>query len=500
MSNEIHKVLIIAFLEKSREAAYEISTELKKFGYGIDFAYAAPEETEEGEEQQPRPESKIYADSYLTKHMDLVMYDGIVFIDDGGDANASRVIAKRANEAGLALGGYGFGCQTLYEAKALKDKYVAAGLPKEFCKGNDVVNAPAVRAENVVTSAGNCPTGFAFLMVDALGGEVKRQVESQKEGAAPIPHSALVVSKMTRWADHWKLAEKLAESNRTLLIADWQDLDIASKTIQQFLVVGPNVKNKVAFIERPYCIPDNVWMKQASIKTADSIHAVNILKSIGCSMDTDFEDEDVKHLRSINRELRHQNIWPAENNKLAFRVNDKVELKNYNQAIQFLKAEINFYIEKFKDAYADGDNKAKMYARLARRNIFKLRLVCELKCHKEKMDKLSSTNQLVVKTADYSYSVETPDSDGDYEYGKGTVPGPYSNVNMPSRVQPWHQGDDWLEDLNGLDEQTIANLDRYHPDSKDGFYAEFDLWHSNDPMPWEDVEKGEGNYPLRSQY
>jgi len=497
MSNEIHKVLIVAYLESSRADAYEISTELKKFGYGVDFSYVAPTPEDE-ETDEPEIDSNIYADIYLTKHMDLVMYDGIAFLDDGGDADASRVVAKRANEAGLALGGYGFGCQILYDAKALKDKYISLGLPKEFAKGNEIVNAPAVRAENIVTSAGKCPAGFAFLLVDALGGQVKRQVESVKEGADPIPHTALAICNMTKWASQWELAEKLASRGRTLLIADWQDLDIPTRTVRQFLAVGPQVAGKVAFIQQPCHIPENVWIKQASIKTADAGHAANILKSIGCSMSDNLDEEDIKHFRAIERELTHQNIWPTFDGRVAIRLNDRIEVKSFPQVIQLLKGEINFYIDKFNEAYVDNDKKARIYARLVRRNVFKLRLIYELKCHKEQLEKLAATEGLV-KTADYSYSVESPDGEGDYDYGRGTIPGPYSNVNMPTRVMPWHQGDEWLEDLNGMDGQTIANLSRYHPESKDGFFAEFDLWHQNDPIPWEDVEHGQGNYPMRKQ-
>jgi hypothetical protein len=43
-------------------------------------------------------------------------------------------------------------------------------------------------------------------------------------------------------------------------------------------------------------------------------------------------------------------------------------------------------------------------------------------------------------------------------------------------------------------------LQRYHPESKDGFFAEFDLMHRNDPTLWKDVdEKGEGYYPSRRE-
>lgn len=491
--SKIHKVLIVAFLDESRSAAYEISTELKKFGFGIDFAFVPPAEDED--EQEHEPESQIYADVYLTKHMDLVMYDGIVFLDDGGDADACRIVAKRANEGELALGGYGFGCQILHDAKILKDKYISVGLPKDFAKGNKVVNSPAVRAENIVTSAGNCPVGFAFLMVDALGGKVTREVESVKDGAAPIANASLVLTQMTKWAEHWTLAEKLAADNQVLLIADWQDLDIPSKTVQRFLAIGPAVKNKVAFIEQPCFIPQKVWLQQPSIKTADASQAAAILKSIGCSLDKDNDESTVNHHRCICRELDRHGVWPTFDGKLAVRKNDKVESKSYEEAIRELKGDVNYYVDRFNELHSDSDKKARLFARLVRRAVLKLRLIYELKHCKAKLEK-ESASEGMVKTADYIFD----QSDGmDYEYGKGSVPGPYSNVNMPGRVIPWNEGDDWLEDINGMDEQTIANLNRYHPDSKDGFYAEFDLWHQNDPIPWDDVEKGEGYYPTRRE-
>src|SRR3990172_3052916 len=100
---------------------------------------------------------------------------------------------------------------------------------------------------------------------------------------------------MEKWCDYWDLAEKVAAQDRILMIADWQDLDLPSRKVMQYLVIGPQIKNKVAFVNEPCDIPNKVWLKQASIKTADEKEATNILKSIGCSSTDSFEEEDIDH-------------------------------------------------------------------------------------------------------------------------------------------------------------------------------------------------------------
>src|SRR3972149_9660034 len=120
MAKPVNKVLIVACLEDSRPAAYDISIEIKKHGYTTDFGHVKPEDEEDKKEQ----ESKVKPDLYLTKHMDLDIYDGVVFLDDGGDSDVAKVLAKRANESDLAIGGYGHGGVVLHEANLPEDKLI----------------------------------------------------------------------------------------------------------------------------------------------------------------------------------------------------------------------------------------------------------------------------------------------------------------------------------------------------------------------------------------
>lgn len=503
MGNEIHKVLIVAYLESSRPAAYEISSTLQEHGFSADFCYAPPI-VEEGEEKKPESESQIKPDLYLTEKTDLAMYEGVIFVDDGNNIKACVSVAKQMDKAGYALGGYGHGCLVLYKAGLLKDKYICLGLPEDFSKGANIVNSPSVRSDNIVTAAGNCGVGFSFLMVDALGGKVKRTIESVKEASSDIPiNTAFIISEYGNWAKYWPLAERLAEKDTTLIIADWQDIDLPSKTVQRFLAVGPHVKDNVAFVRSSYFMPNKIWMRKAIDNLTE---ATAVLSSLGIkiAMDTNDDDnlpkmmqpeiQDEERYAIILKELAHQNIWPQADGRLAINENNQVNVLAVPQAISRVKTDLNYLLKEFRANDNVNRTAAKIYARLVRRAVLRLRLIYELD-HFSKFKKANT--ERLIKTADYAF--DSPDTDGDYEYGQGTVPGPYSNVNEPARVLPWHQGDDWLEDVNGMDEQTIANLSRYHPDSKDGFFAEFDLWHQNDPTPWSDIEQGKGDYPMRAQ-
>lgn len=406
--NELHKVLIVAFREDSRDAAYEITSGLKDAGYSVDVCHAPPELDDEGEIIDSP--TNIKPDFYLTEVMETTIYDGIIFLDDGNNLKAAVKVAKIAGKGEKALGGYRYGCEVLAAAGLLKKRYVATGLPDKWTDGADIVHSPSVRADNVVTSAGNCAPGFAALMVDALGGQVKRKVECEKEVTAGMLSSE-------------EYPEPFAPT----------PLPTAPKESDEY--------------------------------------------------------------KKVERELSYQGFTLQDNGMLAVRENDNVQMMSFQDTAKMLNVDLNFYLQKFKESDQVDDLKAKRYARIIRRLVLCQKLLVKLFNLEAKM--VTAVAKKSIKTADYIFDQNSENDD--YNYGEGTVPGPYSNVSMPERVIPWQEGDDWLKDIQELDEQTIANLSRYHPDSKDGFFAEFDLWHRNDPLSWDEVEQGQGDYPTRVQ-
>jgi glutathione synthase/RimK-type ligase-like ATP-grasp enzyme len=779
--NEPHKVLFVAFLEESRPAAYEMIEALKKYGYSSDICFAKQNEEKEqkpdtkrtaGDEEPAKTETNLVADLYLNENTDLSMYDGVVFLDDGADAKSAISLAERADEASLAIGGYSHGCHVLFEAGLLKGKFVSVGLPKDYQKGSKAVNSPSVRSDNVVTSAGNCATGFIILFVDALGGEIRKVVESKSTDPLISPRSALVVSRLEEWSEYWELAERLAQKEVSLILADWDDIDAKRGVVKRHLALLPRTANKVFLVEQPRIIPDNIWFKQTSIGAKETIAAVAQLESIGCvnvnssetirtandkmatarllapifyqgdpelfdgdsleraadklmmpgtrwtkppddslgrkvmkiqgngkiailsrrakggaaehllldrqallktlkmkynfgpfmvqndlgSMhlgDKNFElrfimrrgekgwkssaeiaraglvisnpdmsskgikmyscsarqilktirpedwesklaearsvaetaciafqsglknpdganelgvditlldgqpmvieinsvpglagvehaargkdgflslayslgtgaepyddvsaDEvansrgdvaevlhprinDQVYRRVVEREMHREGIYFQEEDNLAILENGKFEKMDFKEAFRRFKADVRYFMERFResdDKYdrskaEDDYDKASNNAMVARKALHRLRLLCELYY-------FETRNKEMVKTADYAFNF----TGDEYEYGDGSVPGPYSRIRVPERVIPYRDDcDDWLKDTGQINEKDIWKLTRYHPETKDGFYAEFDLLHQNDPIPWEEVEEGRGDYPSRTQ-
>jgi len=709
MANEIHKVLLVAYLDDSRPAAYKITTHLKEYGYGVDICHTPPTFDENDEKEIG---TEFQADLYFSKVTDLGIYNGVIFLDDGGDPVVSKVLAKRADAEEKAVGGYAFGVEVLHLSGLLKDKFVPANIPKEWAKGGKLVNSPSVRCDNVVSSAGNCAAGFSMLMIDALGGENKRMVESDSPDAVPLAEASLVVAPVEKWADYWTLSEKLSQKNTTLILADWSDIDLSSKTVTRFVAVGPHLEEKVAFIDIPVFIPKNVWLRQSFDNAAD---AVASLEAIGCvnansseaiklacdkpalakilgldvavfdqttldgatktliasgtrwvksasrnimiqghgssalvskqfgantthqvvdekSLSKMLEDHNesfivkndagsislggrpfnlrfqmqkgmdwtcsAEHARSgnvswpaaefmqaacpsnaserlaaakakafsacqafegalqnpeslieleisigfngddpivsdieaiptsgstrefskyaqalgmdkpapemqdnshaapvmeakpdeqqwykmIERELGCQGIWMQRDGRYAVSDAEGIDVKTAPELVTQLKGDIKYFLEQFKENDQSDNLKARMYSRLVRNSVLKLRLVKKFDAMNS--NQRSASSQAIQKTAEYNYDK--------------TIPGPYSNIQEPERVLPWIDDDEPPGDGSNIDADTIRRLDRYHPSSKDGISSEFDLWHSNDPTLWSDVEKGEGNYPMRA--
>jgi len=476
---EINKALIVASLDTSQQPAYEIAEAIKKSGYTVDIAHVIGEEDDE-------LKTNIRPDVRLTKDMDLANYKGIIFLDYGGDENIASVVAKRASEEELAIGGYAQGCRVLLSAKLLKGKKIPASLPEEFHKGAELVNAPAIRSDKIIISAGNCPVGFALLVVSAMGGKIKKEVEGNKvvseQESKPFPRSGLIVASLGQWLDFWDLATKLAETDAVITIAEWDDLDLSKKQIKRFLAIGPLVKDGASLHEGTFNIPSSLWMPSL---TTGQTETLSVLAAAGISnfepvKSIEWSDKDI--LQLIERELSHHGIWLQDNSILAIKEGANITLRGFDDALKTLKADATYFNKKFTEAHEEGNTTtASGWASVLCKTILTGRLIRELRY----FDRLSKAAKKTVIA--------------EYDYSKGTVPGPYSNVRVPERVIPWHEGDDWLDDINWMGEQAIANLSRYHPESKCGFYAEFDLWHENDPTPWEDVEKGDSIYKMREQ-
>ena len=267
---KIHKVLAIARLEESRQPLYVFTTELEGQGYSVETAYVRFE--------NDKDEPKIMGDRMLSEGLPVDEYDGVVFFDDGGDIKESVSLAKRTDKAKKVVAGWSHGCLVLAKAGLLKDKFVCKGLPKGTFDKSKVVNAPSVRADNIVTSIEPTVDGFVVLVIDALGGKIKRTVVGEKY-AFP-QKSVLVVSKLPYWSEYWGMAERLAKDDTSVIIADWDDLDIQSRTIKNCLVLDGTKGSANLASEGP--IPKSIWFKQTSIGSDESARAVASLESIGC--------------------------------------------------------------------------------------------------------------------------------------------------------------------------------------------------------------------------
>jgi len=198
-----HKVLLVACWDPAREPLYALTEILKSNGYSCENTHADTE-----------GDSEIKIDRVLDAGVSLSDYISVVFFDDGGDEKASIKLAKKALESEVPLGGFSLsGCGILFKAGAFKDAYVCDGLPKEFYKGvKSRVGSPSVRSDKIVTGNGEYIDGFGVVLVDALGGKVKRIVHSQEmeeyiqATQPPVPEDAEITKvSLRRGDDGWSV-------------------------------------------------------------------------------------------------------------------------------------------------------------------------------------------------------------------------------------------------------------------------------------------------------
>jgi len=262
------RVLLVVRSDSPTKEAYRIIRLLKENGYSVDICSSKLEQSKT---------EKIKSDFVLDDSLSAKQYEGVVFLDDGGDEKECIRLAKEADKLNIAVGGYGMGAVALEEAGLLEKKQVSSMLPFKPSKA-ELIDAPAVRCQNVVTSAEGCAEGFAVVFVDALGGEIKKIVKGEDE-AVPA-RTAMVVSRLNRWPEYWSLAVRLASKGIGLVLADWFDIDLKGKKISKALVLKcPMMPKLVGGID----LPSSSWFKQTSIGTEESISAVSQLEAAGVS-------------------------------------------------------------------------------------------------------------------------------------------------------------------------------------------------------------------------
>ena len=275
MGDPNNKVLVVASREESRPVAHSLLAGLAESGYAPQLCCAQGDDDE-------KPIGAIVPEVILSNEVECDPLSGVVFLDDGGDATAAVGLAKRADAKDLAVAGYGDnGSAILGAAGLLKDKFVPSQLPGETTKGGKAVRTPAVRSDNIVTCVDGCLDGFVILVVDALGGEIRRTVTSEKEVVAFPINSCLVVSRMCRWPEYWSLAERLGRSGASLMLADWRDIDADKRVLSQHVLFCPRT-GTVSLVKGACGLPKNVWFKQTSIGTNETISAVEALERAGC--------------------------------------------------------------------------------------------------------------------------------------------------------------------------------------------------------------------------
>lgn len=166
MAKKNKRVLIVASLEISREAALIVSKILKEGGYSPVFCHSGSEDV------------NISEDRILEIGMSVTDIAGVVVIDNGGNQEAAVSLISTANKKGIVIGVLQAGCIVAKESKVYKNRYLCSGLPEDYYKGAKKTNAPCVRSGNLITCSGECVEGFANLVVGALGGKSKSIITS----------------------------------------------------------------------------------------------------------------------------------------------------------------------------------------------------------------------------------------------------------------------------------------------------------------------------------
>lgn len=280
----LHKVLIISCREESRESTYIISSMLRNNGYSCEICHRNLDE-----------KSKIKIDKLLSEEISPKEYDGIIFIDDGDDKKLSIKIAKKFNDDHKIIGGFSIlGCEILRKSEILDGINVCSGLEKEvYKKSKETEDSPVVKSNDIITGSGNCADGFSVLFIDALGGKVKKIIQSLKEETA----SALVISKLSYWPKYWKLARKLSERGVVLAIADYEDIDFNLKIIKKMLIINPE-ECRTSIVSGS-TIPISIMVRQGNVEI------IKQLEKIGCkNINSSIAIENISNVSNITNSLK----------------------------------------------------------------------------------------------------------------------------------------------------------------------------------------------------
>ena len=455
--NDPTSVLIVAFDGDSGPPAYLLSNALKEHGYSVSFCNTGNEE------------AKVKADKILEKNMGVSGFKGVVFLGgDGGSSDIAVNLAKKMDSKALVVAGFGNGCQVLMDAGLLKDKYLCDGLPDDFYKGSKKVNTPSVRSDNIVTGIGNCIESFAMLLLDALGGDIKRVVTGTDPENLNSPDARNLILDAERVA---KALDGLAPVDKT---PGPKTALVMRRGIAGWDAVGDE---SIVSVARMACLA-----VQASLEDPDGANELGIIIKVRDSgpavADMTPSPPRFESKRwIIERELAHEGIWLQPSGKIAVgdeKLDPMAAIRKLQHAA-LKRVEDEIEAGKGKDETKLG--RTKLLAQKARH---RLRLVCLLCSMLEKAGE--------IKVA------------GVYDSG---VNGPYSNLDLPmcERVYEYKDGDDFLQDRD----KAISDLPRYNPeyfgadeDQGEGMGYYF-VWNEprREPTAWEDVLKGDGIYPTR---
>jgi hypothetical protein len=261
MENTLERVLVVSSSDSSREAAYSLTKVLNSFGYAVDLCNSGGE-------------AKVKADKVLGSDSGVSGYAGLVVMDNGGSPRACIELAKKADAAEIPVCGHDEGCLILYLAGLLKGKFVCLGLPEEINSIAKPVGAPSVRSDNIVTGLGNCVEGFAILVVDALGGKLKKIVRGSVVEELPW-RTALIIDDPGLWPSYWGAARSISELGGKIAIASWDDVDVDAGTAPCVLLdAASGTVRRLGLAS----MPKRVWMRQ---RGQDSAAVVSALEANG---------------------------------------------------------------------------------------------------------------------------------------------------------------------------------------------------------------------------
>jgi hypothetical protein len=404
-----HRVLIVACREESRESSYLLSQGLESYGYSTENTHVDTD-----------GKSKIKIDRIMESGLSLSDFLGVVFFDDGGDEEIAIEIAKKALKADKVIGGFSVsGCKILLAAGALKDAFVCAGLPEEFYENaKDVVDSPAVRSSKIITGVGDCTSGFGIVLVDALGGKVKRVIKSKdaEETVKTLvdPERGKVV--MTHSNSGWKITASALPTHADRARAHEAAL------------------HAVVIAQAECESPDNIGEAAVSLVFNDDGPVVE-------KVDTDEEDRRMRTRRLVclERELAREGLFVQPDGSIYIRGNPKGVVLTIDAAIEEIR---RLALESLDNEIEEGDKVDSWTSICSRRHRHVIRCLLaflELTGHKHS----------------YRFAYLGAASIGGPNFGVAV-----SDMDWRARVWPIKEDEEWLKDR----EKFIEDLPRYNPE------------------------------------